>query len=43
MRRIADDPTTFFNGSLADDIIADLNDYGLKVLHLNRLITSLQL
>ena len=28
LRRIAADPMTFYNGSLASDIIADLADYG---------------
>lgn len=29
-RKIADDPLAFYRGPLADDIIADLNDYGTK-------------
>ena len=32
LRKIADDPFTFYNGSLADDIVADIADYG-KILN----------
>lgn len=28
LRRIADDPMTYYNGTLADDIVADLLEYG---------------
>jgi gamma-glutamyltranspeptidase/glutathione hydrolase/leukotriene-C4 hydrolase len=28
LSRIAADPHTFYNGTLADDIVADLSDYG---------------
>ncbi len=28
LRRIADDPMAYYNGTLADDIVADLTEYG---------------
>lgn len=28
LRRIADDPVTFYTGELADDIVADVQEYG---------------
>lgn len=28
LRRIADDPMAYYNGTLADDIVADLMEYG---------------
>jgi len=28
LRRIAADPFTFYNGSLAQDIVDDINEYG---------------
>jgi gamma-glutamyltranspeptidase/glutathione hydrolase/leukotriene-C4 hydrolase len=28
LRRIAEDPNTFYNGSLAQDIVDDIADYG---------------
>ena len=29
LRRIADDPTTYYNGSLARDIVDDIAEYGM--------------
>ena len=30
-RRIAEDPTTYYNGSLARDIVDDIADYGMRL------------
>ena len=32
MQRIADDPMSFYTGTLANDIIADLEEYGTNPL-----------
>ena len=41
LERIATDPMSFYNGSLAEDIVADIAERGkqLKLLTLNRCLT----